>query len=616
MYFTGSIDAVRSLKTRKGGIYDGIVSTRSIPISNVWRLYHGDKDSNNSTWGILILGAACGTAEAPDPTAAPAAEPTSAPEMSGTVQPTSTPQAAAPPAEAEVNPGTLNVMVGDLATERFDIAMVGGNVGGANYGRVVHGFLISMNEETEMVPGIAEDWELSDNGLTWTFTIREGAKFHDGSDVTPEDVLWTLQHSFGPEAHVHHPADSTAASISRLMDTIELSGPNQINVTTQSPFVAFAGNISEISDKWYGIMPARDELYNEDLSEAFDRNPIGAGIMKLVGHTRAQVMEFERFDEYYYQPANGFSEDKRVKFQNMDMFLVPEESTRVAALRSREADIVPASLATKGQIEAGGGRLIFGQEGVYAWVRFLGCYEPQHPCHDKRVRQAFDYAINKELIRDTLYGGPEVFQVKGWAVVTPNTIGYTPDIDPWPFDPDKARQLLADAGYPNGEGFGKLIVNTWPSTAMPFQVEAAQLAADIWRRELNIEVEVNVGDSTGIDSRADAGELNGQILWRENESRKDASILTNSGYGDPNNLTSRRHDDPELYSLAQETLRVLDLQEREIAYQELYRRLREESYDFGIGYVNIPWGVGPRVKEWKPAPFSLWPSQYHTIVLE
>jgi peptide/nickel transport system substrate-binding protein len=302
---------------------------------------------------VLIFAVACGTAEAPDPTAmpeatsAPAAEPTAS-VVDETSQPTATPQVAASPAEVEVHPGKLTIMVGDLARERFDIAMVGGNVEcrGANYGRVVHGFLISMDEETEMVPGIAEDWQLSADGLTWTFTIQEGIKFHDGSTITPEDVLWTLQHSFGPQAHVHHPADSTGASISRLMDTTELSGTNQVSVKTQKPIVAFAGNISETSDKWYGIMPARVEIYSQEEADAYDQDPIDAGVMRLVGHTRAQVMEFERFEDYY-QSANGFPEDKRVKFQTMNMYLVPEEATRVAALRSGEADIAPASLATK-----------------------------------------------------------------------------------------------------------------------------------------------------------------------------------------------------------------------------------------------------------------------------
>ncbi len=256
--------------------------------------------------------------------------------------------------------------------------------------------------------------------------------------------------------------------------------------------------------------------------------------MRLVEHIPAQVMKFERFDDYYYQPDNGFPIDKRVKFRSLDMYLVPEEATRVAAIRAGDADIAPAGLPTKEQIEAGGGRMVFGQEGVYIWPRLLGCWgEPRYPCHNKRVCQALDYAIDKELIRDQLYGGPEVFQVRGWNVVTPSTIGYTSGLDPRPFDPDKARQLLADAGYPGGEGFGKLIVNTWPSSSTPFLVESAQLGAEFWRRELGLDVEVRVGDSVTLDEKTQTGELNGQILWRDNDTRRDATSNLASAWGDP-----------------------------------------------------------------------------------
>jgi peptide/nickel transport system substrate-binding protein len=327
-------------------------------------------------------------------------------------------------------------------------------------------------------------------------------------------------------------------------------------------------------------------------------------------------MSFERFEDYYYQPANGFPEDKRVNFQSLDLHLAPEEATRVAALRAGEADIVPASLATKEQVEAGGGRLVFGQEGVVVEARVVGCWgEPRYPCHDKLVRQALDYAIDKELIRDTLYGGPELFQVKGWAVVTPSTIGYTPALDPWPFDPDKARQLLADAGYPGGAGFGKLIVNTWPSTSMPFQVEAAQLAAEFWRRELGLDVEVRVGDNVGVDTRLKAGELKGQFLWRENEARVDATSTMANRYGDPEH-PDRAHEDPELFSLVQEAFQTVDPVKRAEASAKLFPRLRDESYQLGIGYANIPWGVGPRVVSWHPYPLAVYPSALHNVTLK
>jgi peptide/nickel transport system substrate-binding protein len=438
-------------------------------------------------------------------------------------------------------------------------------------------------------------------------------KFHDGSDLASEDVLWTLDHLFGPQA-VEYVGQSTLVRIARGVDRIELSGPDKVCVTTELPVLEVGDAIAETGGQWYHIMPKRATLRNEAEELAYDNDPIGAGPMKLVGHTPAQVMEFERFDDFYFQPETGLPEDRRVNFQSLDLFLMPDEATRVAAIRAGEADIVPASLATKEQVEAGGGRLVFGPEGVYIWTRLFGCYEPQYPCSDKRVRQALDYAIDREVMRDQLYGGPEVFQVKGWSVVTPSTIGSTPELDPRPFDPDKARQLLADAGYPGGEGFGKLIVHTNPSIAMPFVVEAAQLAADSWIRELGLDVEVRVGDDSGLKKLEISGGLNGQIWWRDNEARKDPLTVLGR-YGDPEN-PSRLSEDPEITRLVQETVQIVDPDQRAEAYKKLFSRLRDESYELSLGYVNIPWAVGPRVQTWSPYPLSPWVSALHTITLK
>jgi peptide/nickel transport system substrate-binding protein len=396
-------------------------------------------------------------------------------------------------------------MVGELGIERFDGAFVTGTPM-QNYMRLLHGALISDNEKKEMVPGIASQWGFSSDGLTWTFTIRKGVKWHNGSELTPEDVLWTLQHEIGPEAQ-GYTAPSMAVQ-SRKVTKIELSGPDKVSVTTKVPITELTFLYSETAPSVWAIMPKRAKLHDTADETAYDLSPVGAGPMKLVRHVKASVMKFDRFDDFYYQPKNGFPIDKRVNFQSLDLFLVPEEATRVAALRAGEADLVPANLALKKQVEAGGGRVVFSPEAVIMEVTLWGCFETRHPCHDKRVRQALDYAIDKNLMRERLWG-PEAFSLKGFSYVTPNTIGYTPALDPWPFNPNKARQLLAEAGYPGGKGFGKLIINTNPGATMPLQVESAQLAADFWRKELALDVVVNVSDHTGITDKARAGELNG-----------------------------------------------------------------------------------------------------------
>ncbi len=561
---------------------------------------------------LLLLAVACGAAATATP---PASTAVPAPTTRAEPTPTVVPQATAAPAVRVVNPGKLTIMVGDLANEQFDNTFSNGQPGGFYYRRILHGFLISDNERKEMVPGIASQWDLSADGRAWTFTIRKGVKFHDGSELTSEDVVWSLQHTGGPQA-AEYARNTTSLRLSRETDRIELGGPDKVIITTKQSSTWLAGSASEAGSSSIHVLPKRAQLYDAKAEAAYQSNPIGAGPLKLVKHVQASVMKFERFDDFYYQPKNGFPEDKRVNFQSLDMFLAPEEATRVAALRAGEADLVPASLATKSQVEAGGGRLVIGQEGLVVEARHRGCWDPKYPCHDKRVRQALDYAINKEVIRDKLYGGPQWFQVKGWYIVTPSTIGYSPELDPRPFDPTKARQLLADAGYPGGQGFGKLFVNTYPSAAMPLQPEAAQLAAEFWRRELGLDVEVRVGEVTGTTASFRAGELDGQILWREDETGVDALVSMSSRYSDPKSLT-RTHEDPELYSLVQKALQTVDPIKRAEAQKQMYVRLREESYHIGIGYANIPWGVGPRVLTWRPYPLSTYPSSgIHTITLK
>jgi peptide/nickel transport system substrate-binding protein len=564
----------------------------------------------------LVLLAACGTA-APDPTAMPAAEPTAAPAESETAQPTSTPQAAAPPAEVEVHAGKVTWMIGSLGNERFDTTFT--VAAGKDYLAQIHATLISSDVKEGMrvlIPGVATQWEISGDGLTWTFTIRKGVKFHDGTEVTAEDVTWTLQHIIGPQAPEYAAAPSSV-SWGSIMDRIEQTGPDQVSVTTKVPSADFPDAMSDVIGSTTGAtLPKRATLHDLQEEAAYDLNPIGAGVVRLVQHVPAAQMILERFDDYYHQPDNGFPTDKRLNFTLLDLRLVPEEATRIAALRAGDADIGPVSLESRQQVEADGGRLVFGQEGMYFYIRQMGCWEPRFPCSDKRVRQALNYAVDKELMRDTLYGGPDVMQVKGWFMVTPSSIGYSSELDPFPFDPEKARQLLADAGYPGGEGFGKLVINTYVSTSLPLMPESAQLAAENWRRELGLDVEVRVGDEAALKKASQLTEdLHGQIFWRDNETKVNGAGTLRHSYGTPS-VNVRAHNDPELFALANEALGVFDPVEQVKVYNSTYRRLRDEAYDISLGYINIPWGVGPRIQTWEPYPVASYPSALHTITLK
>lgn len=174
---------------------------------------------------------------------------------------------------------------------------------------------------------------------------------------------------------------------------------------------------------------------------------------------------------------------------------------------------------------------------------------------------------------------------------------------------------MADAGYPDGDGFGTLEVHTWKAGDVPFLPEQAQLIADMWEKNLGIDVDVIVGEAATVRERWFDRQLDGKIIIRANETRWDGGSITNAVYGNPEggaHLGGRRDD---LIAVAKEALSVVDPALRQEAFNKAYQILREEHYEFGTGYVNLPWGVGPRIAEWEPWPVVAYQTAIWTMKL-
>ena len=344
----------------------------------------------------------------------------------------------------------------------------------------------------------------------------------------------------------------------------------------------------------------------------FEENPAPgtAGPFKLVNHLASEEMLFERFDDYFAM------EQRPYPFQQVSLRLVPELSTRVAALQAGAADIVEADLSVVDQIRSGGGKTVTSPEAVYIWISVSNCDletdQQGRPimCHDQRIRYALDYAIDKTKVQ-ALYGGPEIFEIRGTPSVCPSCLGYSEGLDPLPYDPDQARQLLADAGYPNGEGFNSgrpLNIWTWTGAGAPLTVELATLVCNMWEKELNIDCEVNVGEEVALKDRQYSGQIPGEYILRTNEHTFDGGRRLLGRYGEDGYLTP----DLEVLSVVEEALAVVGTQEERAAvYNKAHKMVFERHYDFSPGYINLPYGVGQRIESWEPwslAPYAsaLW----------
>ena len=516
--------------------------------------------------------------------------------------------------EALVNPGKVTIMNALWGTgPRVPRDAVGED---HNYHRAIHSTWVTGNANLELLPGVAESWESSEDGKIWTLTLRQGIKFHNGEVATIDDALFSAEHTWSLEALG---PDLNGQAL--LTEKIEQVGPMSIAITHSESLSFFPFRyLSDMSGSFSGVLmnKAYYEGGGDDTGsrrQAFSDAPIGTGPFSVVEIKPNEQILLERFDEYYYHPDNGLDENRRVRFQTLDLRLVPETAIRVAALRAGEADIAEVNLAVAKQVEDAGGRIVYTREGVYLWNIAMGCWKPELPCHSKAVRHAFDYALDKETVMNNLYGGPPTATVAGYARVGVSSLGYEPGLDPFPYDPEKARELLAEAGYPNGEGFPPFKLWTYPAGEAPFMPELAQLMADQWKEVLNVDATVEVTDGARSRELWWGREIDGDWHVRPNEIEWDGGGGASALYGQPTNRV-RLSEDPELQAIVQEALAVVDPAKRHEAYNKMWTAIREEHYMMTFGFLNLPWGVGPRIAGWEPWPMTPYNSAFHTITLK
>ena len=557
--------------------------------------------------------AAPDTAKAAAPAASGSSDPVKAPAPPAGAMapaPTAKPVQAAPAADVDVSSGTVVIMNAVWGNEIFGPRDgVGETLG---YGRPMHAFWTNGNKDLELIPGVASDWGISPDGLTWTMTIREGIKFHNGDDLTVEDAYFTLVDVYGPEAELHALSPGKVV-MSRLTEKIE-QGVDNVSITFKQPQANFTFLMSQGGINNTGALLPKN-YFEEVGRDQYNIEPIGAGPFAVTEFRRSEQILMERFDDHYYHPGNGLPEDRRGRVQGLDMRLVPEAATRVAALRAGDADIIEANVAVRKQVEEAGGRIIFGKEATYVWLILMGCQNEEFPCNKRDVRFALDYAIDKEAIMHGLYT-EEGACVCGYNYASPSTLGYSPDIDPVPYDPEEARNLLARAGYPNGEGFGTLNMYTWVAGDLPFMPELAQLVADQWKQNLGIEAVVEVGDAATIRNRWFAKELYGGVLIRPNETKFDAASSLTGYYGD---FEGRIHFGAlrqDLKDAVDGAKAEIDPSKRQKAYNDMYKILWDAHYEPSLGHVHLPWGVSGRIATWEPWPVTPYLSSSWTITLK
>ncbi len=563
-----------------------------------------------------LAAVACGGA---DDEAAPAAP-------SG-AQPTAAPQPAASTDEQPGKGQRVTVLITNLGNGRFDPLLSDGE--DLKYQRMFNTPLVGGKGGSTLTSAIAKSWELSADAKVWTFTVNEDfIKFHNGDVLEAEDVFFTLDKNAGDLADklladgIYEPRD--VADYNFVSAVKHTPGTDKVSIEWSEPRPDFGFFYSENAQGAAGMVLSKDYFEQNGGIEGYEQKPIGTGPFKVTNFVPEQKYEFERFADYFWHPGNGFDEDRRPKFEFLTIEVVTEDSTRIAALQSGEADIVEANMLMVDQIEGFGGGVAWQNESSHHWVVMVDCWDPSMWCYDKRVRQAADYAIDKQAIINNLYS-PESAVAKGWGWVTPSSLGYGPGLDPFPFDPEKARQLLREAGIVDGKFNGQQVafdIWTWEAGDLPFLPQMAELFRDAWQKELGFKVTVNVGDASAVRQRWNNRQLPGSVLVRTNEARYDGTSITTGGYNNPEIAwRAVRHPDEQpwastLTPVVRKGLADVNPATRHQSFNEMYKVLHDDHSYWSILYTNLPWGLGTNVKSYQPWSLVPYVTAIWTVELE
>jgi peptide/nickel transport system substrate-binding protein len=424
----------------------------------------------------------------------------------------------------------------------------------------MHDALVKAMPGNLMSPSLAESWTVSADQRTYDFKLREGLKFHNGDPFTAEDVKFSFHRSKGKLLHT------------KVKDVV-VAGPHRVRFVLHEPwpdFMSFYGTI--VSGAGWVVPKKYIEQVGDD---GFKKHPIGLGPYKFVSHTPGVELVMEANEGYWRKMPSV----KRLVFKS-----VPESTTRVAMLKRGEVDVaylldVPQAEDVKKdpnlKLAFSGGIAVF-------FLDFLEQWDPKSPWHDKRVRLAANYAIDRKALSEAETLGAS----KPMGNFVPPTFEFALPIEPYPYDPARAKKLLAEAGYPNGFDGGEF-------HQLPPYFSLG-------------EAIINYFGAVGIKMRMRPMERAAYFKALETKKLKGVCVCSSALYGNaasrmsevvPSDATYAYGGYPDIDDLYKNQARETDKKKREVMLHRI-QQLLHERVRFGPIYQYIwPSGIGPRVAE-------------------
>lgn len=432
----------------------------------------------------------------------------------------------------------------------------------------------------ELIPELAKDWDVSEDGKTYTFHLREDVKFHDGTPFNAEAVEFNIKR-LTDESFEYFDKLGKARTFRtfKFYDSVEVVDEHTVNIHLTEPFSDFPRMLAQINSLQI-ISPEAIKQYGND---GLGDNPVGTGPFKFEERVRGEQITLVKNEDYWGESAHL----DKVIFRPLS-----DSASRVLAIQNDEVDIiaVPPPDALE-NLEEQGLNIVSGTP-PHVW--YIGFNFENEIMKDKKVRQAINYAINREGIANELLRGSVH---PAYTIQSPGNLGHDPNRKWYEYDPEKAKELLAEAGYE--DGFSTVLQTSVDGSGQLLPVDIAE-----WiQRDLdNVGIDVELDTSEWITYFSDYNEgMDNEVGMNQMSSGRTTpyflAMVAHSEFKAPGGFNSGRYDNKELDKLMDAASTTIDQDEAITLWKDAEKMIMEDAAFAPIVNDSAPYVVHPRVKD-------------------
>ncbi|HYK74299.1 MAG TPA: ABC transporter substrate-binding protein [Pseudoneobacillus sp.] len=415
--------------------------------------------------------------------------------------------------------------------------------------------------DTTVNPGLAESWDISDDALTYTFKLHEGVKFHDGTDFNADAVVYNFNRWMNGDEEKFPYYTMFGGYVNdegHVIKEVTAVDEHTVKFVLKRPQAPFLKNLAMSP---FGIAsPAAIEKYGDE----FRANPVGTGPFKFVEWKANDTITIEKNPDYWQK---GLPKLSKVIFR-----VIPENAARLNALVNGEIDVMDGlNNSDEAAVLANANLQVLERPSMN--VSYIGLNNTKKPFDNKLVRQAINHAINKQAIIDAFYGGKADAAVNP---MPPSIEGYNDAVEPYEYNVDKAKELLAEAGYADGFEID-FYAPPIPRGYLPEGMKVAEVVqADL--AKIGVKANIKTIDWSTYVQKAAAGEFTAFMMgWTGDNGDPDNflyTLLDKDAIGSNNNAY---YSSDELHEILIKAQTITDQAERNELYKQAQVIIHEDA---------------------------------------